>query len=76
MLHACNQISTSIVQYITISGEKPHRLHFLWHTESPYDFLTYATPRGLYCSASARCCDWMLSTPARSAIVRPSFSTR
>jgi hypothetical protein len=27
---------------------------------------------GLYCSASARCTDWICSHPARSAIVRAS----
>ncbi len=36
----------------------------------------YTNPRGRYCNASAKCCTAILSSPARSAIVRLSFNTR
>lgn len=36
----------------------------------------HASSRGLYCSASARWATVISSLPARSAIVRASFSTR
>jgi hypothetical protein len=37
---------------------------------------TYTRFFGLYCSASAKCAAWICSHPAKSAIVRASFSTR
>ncbi len=40
------------------------------------NFFAYNTNFGRYCSASAKCTDWISSLPDKSAIVRASFKMR
>ena len=61
--------------FADIVSEESRWRYFAWRMAEAAK-QAYDRTLGRYCKASAICAAWMFSHPARSAIVRASFSTR